>query len=92
MLGTDRTALRAGGAGQELKIYGANFSSSLRPSDIDLGPGLTVTRIVNVTPDVATVTVDVAATASIGMRDLFVAGVVAASARSRCSTASTASR
>ena len=43
-------------------------------ADIDLGPGLTVTRVVNVTPDVATVTVDVAATAAIGMRDLFIAG------------------
>ena len=31
VLGTDRTALKQGVAGQELKIYGANFSSSLRP-------------------------------------------------------------
>jgi quinohemoprotein amine dehydrogenase len=74
VLGTDRTALKQGSAGQELKIYGANFSSSLRPADIDLGPGLTVTRIVNVTPEVATVTVDAAANASIGMRDVFIAG------------------
>ena len=33
-----------------------------------------MTRIVNVTPDVATVTVDAAANASIGMRDVFIAG------------------
>ena len=74
VLGTDRTALKQGGAGQELKIYGANFSSSLQPAQIDLGPGLTVSRIVNVTPDVATVSVDVAATAAVGIRDVFVAG------------------
>jgi quinohemoprotein amine dehydrogenase len=74
VLGTDRTALKQGTSGQELKIYGANLSSSLRPEDVDLGPGVTVTRIVSATPDLATVTVDVAATAPIGMRDLFVAG------------------
>ena len=74
VLGTDRTALRQGAAGQELKIYGANLASSLRPADIDFGSGITVSRIVNVTPEVATVTVDVAADAPMGMRDLFVSG------------------
>jgi quinohemoprotein amine dehydrogenase len=74
VLGTDRTALRQGGANQELKIYGANFSSSLRPADIDLGPGLAVTRVVSVTPEMATVSVDVAATAAIATRDVFIAG------------------
>ncbi len=74
VLGTDRTALKQGATGQELKIYGANFPAGLRPADIDLGPGLTVTRIVSVTPDVATAAIDVAATASLGARDLFVAG------------------
>jgi quinohemoprotein amine dehydrogenase len=74
VLGTDRTAVRQGATGQELKIYGANLSASLRPADIDLGAGITVTRVVSVTPDLATVTVDVATTAPLGMRDLFVAG------------------
>jgi quinohemoprotein amine dehydrogenase len=74
VLGTDRTALKQGAAGQELKIYAANFSSGLQPADIDLGAGITVTRVVDVTPDIATVTVDVAANAPIGMRDLFVSG------------------
>ena len=74
VLGTDRVALKQGVAGQELKIYGANFASSLRPADIDLGPGLTIARVVSVTPEVATVVVDVAATAALGARDLFVTG------------------
>ena len=74
VLGTDRTALKQGATGQELKIYGANFPAGLGPADIDLGPGLTVTRIVSVTPDVATAAIDVAVTAALGARDLFVAG------------------
>jgi quinohemoprotein amine dehydrogenase len=74
VLGTDRTALRAGSAGQTLKVYGANLPSTLQPSDIDLGPGITVTRVSNITPDEATITVDVAATASPGVRDAFIAG------------------
>lgn len=79
VLGTDRTALKQGAAGQELKIYGANFPAGLRPADIDLGPGLTVARLVSVTPELATVTVDAAA-ASVGARDLFVAGASKAKA------------
>ena len=74
VLGTDRTALRAGASAQQLKIYGANMPTSLRPVDIDLGPGLTVTRVSTVTPDAVTVMVDVAAGAAVGARDLFVAG------------------
>ena len=74
VLGTDRTALKQGASAQELRIYGVNFSGGLRPADIDLGPGLTVSRIVSVTPDVAIAAVDVAATAAVGARDLFVAG------------------
>ncbi len=74
VLGTDRTALKQGVSGQELKIYGANLPASLRPADVDLGPGLTVSRIVSLSPDVATAVVDVAASAALGARDLFVAG------------------
>ena len=74
LLGTDRTALRTGASNQELKIYGANLPSTLRPADIDLGPGLAVTKVGPVTADLATVVVDVAPGAAIGVRDLFVAG------------------
>lgn len=74
ILGTDSTALRVGATGQELRIYGANLPASLRPADVDLGPGLTVALVVSATPDVATVVVDVAAGAVVGARDLYVAG------------------
>jgi quinohemoprotein amine dehydrogenase len=74
ILGTDRTALRKGAAAQEIKIYGSNLPSTLRAADIDLGPGVTVTRVVNVAADVATIAVEVGSDAAEGMRDLFVAG------------------
>jgi quinohemoprotein amine dehydrogenase len=73
VLGTDRTALKQGSSAQELKIYGTNLGS-LRTADIDLGPGITVSRVVSATPELVTVAVDVAATAAVGARDLFVAG------------------
>ncbi len=74
VLGTDRTALRAGSTAQELKIYGANLPAGLQPSQIDLGPGVTVARVVSVSPDLATISVDVEANAAVGARDVFVAG------------------
>ena len=73
VLGTDRTALKQGASGWELKIYGANLAIA-NTSDIDLGPGITIGRIVSSAPDVATVALDVAAAAAPGARDLFVAG------------------
>ena len=72
-LGTDRTALKQGATGQPVKIYGVNLGA-LQPRDIDLGPGLTVARVIETTPDVVTIAVDVAAGATAGTRDLFVAG------------------
>jgi quinohemoprotein amine dehydrogenase len=74
IIGTDRTALRAGASGQEIKIYGANLPSALQPGQIDFGPGITVSRVVAVTGDTATLAVDVAANAAVGVRDLFLAG------------------
>jgi quinohemoprotein amine dehydrogenase len=74
VLGAERTALRAGASGQSFRIYGANFPSTLRPADIDFGPGITVTGVSNLTSDEATVTLDVAPTAAHGVRDLFIAG------------------
>jgi len=72
-LGTDRTALKQGAAGQPLKIYGINLGT-LQLRDIDLGPGITVARIIESTPEVVTIAVDVAVNAAPGSRDLFVAG------------------
>jgi quinohemoprotein amine dehydrogenase len=74
VLGASRPALRAGAMGQQVKIYGANLPGALQTSEIDLGPGVTVTTVMEVTPDEATIAVDVAPNAAIGFRDMFVAG------------------
>ena len=74
ILGTDRTALKQGATGQQVKIYGVNIPAGLRAADIDLGPGVTITGVVSVTPEIATVTVDATPSAAPGMRDLFLAG------------------
>jgi quinohemoprotein amine dehydrogenase len=75
LFGTDKTALRAGVSRQELRIYAHNLPGSLQPSQIDLGPGVTVTQVVSGgIGDTATIYVDVAANAATGARDLFVAG------------------
>src|SRR5690606_30701718 len=63
-----------GSTSQSFRIYGANLPPALQAGDVDFGPGVTVTNVANVTSDHATVTVDVAANAATGVRDLFVAG------------------
>ncbi len=60
-------------------MYGANLPADLQPGQIDLGPGITVTRA-SVADDVATIAVDVAQNAAAGARDLFVAGASRAKA------------
>jgi quinohemoprotein amine dehydrogenase len=74
VLGTSKTAIRAGASGQELSIYGVNLPSTLAASDIDLGPGVTVSRVVKSGADEVGVSLDVAAGAAPGARDLFVSG------------------
>lgn len=74
VLGTDVTSLRTSTSGKTLRIYGANLPA-LKASDFDLGPGVKVARLISSNPDLAAVEVEVAADASIGERDLFVAGV-----------------
>jgi quinohemoprotein amine dehydrogenase len=74
VLGAEQTAPRVGSTAQSFRLYGANFPASLQPAQIDFGPGITVTSVRDVTADQAMVTVDVAPTAPIGARDVFVAG------------------
>jgi quinohemoprotein amine dehydrogenase len=54
----------------ELKIYGANFPADLKPADIDLGAGITVTRVVRRTTSVATLAVQVNPNLVTGIRDI----------------------
>jgi quinohemoprotein amine dehydrogenase len=75
LLGVDRRALRIGQNGQRRGIFAVNAPPSLQPGELDLGPGLTVTGV-SVAGDVITATVDVAADALVGPRDIVVAGAV----------------
>lgn len=80
VLGVDRQALRAGASGATVKIFGAGLPASLGPADVDLGPGVTVSRVVSASADVVAIEVAVAADARAGLRDLFVAGASRAGA------------
>ena len=79
VLGADLASLQSPSR-HELKIYGGNLPSSLKPADIDLGPGVSITKIVNTSPMVATVEVDVAKGLPVGMRDLSVGRATAVKA------------
>jgi len=74
--GTSVTALKTGSAGSSVKILGANLPQDVKADDIAAGLGVKVTRIVSARPDEIAVSVDVAADAPIGARDLSVAGTV----------------
>ena len=61
---------------QELRIYGVNLPDSVAAVDIDLGPGIEITRVLDTTPSVVTIEVRVAEDSAIGRRDLFLAQTV----------------
>jgi quinohemoprotein amine dehydrogenase len=77
VLGTSVAALKTGSSGKAIKIYGANLPASLTPADISLGRGVTISKVVSATPDLATIEVAVATDAPLGPRDLTIAGSLA---------------
>ncbi len=74
VLGLEPRALRSGADEQEVSIFGANLPAGLSADAVDLGPGITVERVVRAASGSITVAVDVDDDASIGARDVFVAG------------------
>jgi quinohemoprotein amine dehydrogenase len=54
----------------ELKVYGANFATDLKPADFDFGTGITVSRIVRRTPLSTTLAIQVNANLPSGIRDI----------------------
>lgn len=72
--------LKAGGRGQLLHIYGDAFPAGLTARDIDLGKGLSVTRVVSASPGEVVVSVDAAGDAAPGTHDVTVGSAVLASA------------
>ncbi|MFN3458395.1 MAG: quinohemoprotein amine dehydrogenase subunit alpha, partial [Novosphingobium sp.] len=59
-------ALKAGSKGATLKLLGDAFPAGLKPSDLDLGKGVVVSKVVSVSPTEAVLTVDVAPDATVG--------------------------
>lgn len=72
--------IRAGATGQSLRILGDAFPAGLTPHDIDLGRGLTVTKIASASPSELVVTVDAAADVPAGLRDVTVGSAVLSAA------------
>lgn len=68
--------LKAGTRAAQLRIFGDNLPTPLAPADIDLGKGVTVTKVVTSTKGDVTLEVDVAADAVSGNRDVFLRGAV----------------
>lgn len=73
-------ALRNGTEMQELTIYGANLPTGVAPADIDFGPRVMVTEIIDAADEAIRVLVSVATDAVVGRRDLFVGSLARAEA------------
>ncbi|RVT41213.1 quinohemoprotein amine dehydrogenase subunit alpha [Sphingobium algorifonticola] len=67
-------ALKAGTKAVQLRILGDSLPSGLKPSDIDVGAGVTVTQVLSSSPTEVVVAVDVATDATAGRRDVGIAG------------------
>jgi quinohemoprotein amine dehydrogenase len=75
--GVTPKAVAAGSSSATVRVVGANFPASVAASDIDLGPGLSVTRVRSQAPDRLEVEIAVAADAPPGRRNVRIAGTTA---------------
>ena len=69
--GVHPAAVRLPADGVSLTIYGANLPADVAATEVDLGPGVTVTEVVEASSSTMAVRVTVAETAAVGTRDLF---------------------
>jgi hypothetical protein len=63
VLGVDPTSLNRSGA-QRVRVFGANLPTTPTPRELDLGPGVTLARIVSATPQSIVAEVNVASDAA----------------------------
>jgi quinohemoprotein amine dehydrogenase len=70
LLSINRLSLKAGSQGQQIRILGDSLPGQVATSDLDLGSGVTVRRIVSHTVKEVVAEVDVAANAISGKRDV----------------------
>ena len=76
LLTVDRYSIKTGSTDQRLRIFGSSLPAKVTPADLELGAGVTVKSIVSNTPGEVVATVDVAATAVPGKRDLVLGNTV----------------
>jgi quinohemoprotein amine dehydrogenase len=72
--GVAQPMIRAGASSQELRLFGANLPTHVAASDLSVGPGITVDKVVTASADQVVVSLSVAKTATLGRRTVFVAG------------------
>lgn len=73
-------SIKAGTKGTQIHIYGDAFPAGLTAKDIDLGAGVTVTRLVSANPGEIVVSADAAADAKAAVHDVSVGSAVLAGA------------
>ncbi len=73
-------AIKAGTKAQVVHIYGDAFPAGLTAKDIDLGAGVTVSKLVSAAPGEVVVSVDVAADAKLSAHDVSIGSAVLATA------------
>jgi quinohemoprotein amine dehydrogenase len=79
VLGTSVTALKTAST-STVTIFGANLPARITPDEIGVGQGVKVTRIVSARADAIAVSVETAADARNGARDVSIAGSIKPSA------------
>ncbi|HWF84000.1 MAG TPA: quinohemoprotein amine dehydrogenase subunit alpha, partial [Vicinamibacterales bacterium] len=72
--GVSQPMVHAGTSGQELHFFGANLPGQPAATDFNLGPGVTVDRIVSAKPEEIVVAVSTTSTATPGRRSAFLVG------------------
>src|SRR5205823_14811221 len=73
LLGVPQPMIKAGGSA-EIRLFGANLPARVQAADLNVGPGVTVDRIVSATPDQIVASVSVARDATAGRRAVFLTG------------------
>ena len=69
LLAVDPSSLKAGSRANRIRLVGDNIPAQVKTVDLDLGPGVSVRRIVSRTPSEVVAEVDVAADARLGQRN-----------------------
>jgi quinohemoprotein amine dehydrogenase len=76
VFGTDRYSLKSPSS-EELHVFGANLPGNLQPADVDLGPGVQVTKVSKAAPTEVSLQVEVKPGVPVGMHDVSVRGTTA---------------